>query len=211
MSVVTKRPSVDRVILHDVSWETYESLLKDFENKSSPRLAFDRGVLEIMSPYSEHEICNRTLASIVEIVLEEFDIDFEHTGSTTFKREVLKRGFEPDSSFYIQNVERIRNKKRIDLAIDPPPDLVIEVDLTNDSLDKFPLFAALGVPEVWRYEDGLEMLVLERGRYVQRPASIVIPPLSAKFVSELLESSQIMKRPAWLRQTRARIRGLIQH
>lgn len=209
MSVVTHRPSTNRVILHDISWETYERLLKDLENRSSPRLTYNQGVLEIMSPHLEHEESNRTLASIIEIALEESDLDFRRAGSTTFKREDLERGFEPDSCFYIQSVERIRGKKRIDLKTDPPPDLVIEIDLTNDSLDKFPLYAAIGVPEVWRFEETLEILVLDRGRYVRRAASVAIPILNEKLVLEMLQSSQSMRSPAWLRQTRKRIRALL--
>ena len=207
MSVVTNRPSTDRVILRNVSWETYERLLKDFESSSSPRLAFDQGVLEIMSPHLEHERANQTLATIVEIVLDELGLDFENAGSTTFKRETVKRGFEPDSCFYIQNVERIRNKKKIDMAIGPPPDLLIEVDLTHDSLNKFPLYAALGVQEVWRYEDTLEIWLLNRDRYVRHHSSVAVPILNDKLVSDLLESKQSMKRPAWLCQTRKRIRA----
>src|SRR5438270_13362339 len=111
MSVVTKRPSADRVIISNVSWETYESLLKDIENQSSPRLAYDHGVLEIMSPHFEHDRAKEILADIAKITLEQLDFDFEAAGSTTFKREALKRGFEPDSSFYIQNAARVRGKK----------------------------------------------------------------------------------------------------
>src|SRR5947209_10864271 len=146
MSVVN-RPSTDRVILRNISWETYERLLKDLENSSSPRLAYVEGVLEIMSPHLEHEGANNALATIVEITLEELDLDFENAGSTTFMREDLERGFEPDSCFYIQNVDRIRGKKKIDMHMDPAPDLLIEIDLTHDSLSKFALYAALKVPE----------------------------------------------------------------
>ena len=102
MSVATNRPSANRVIIQNVRWETYARLLKDLEQRSSPRLTSDRGVLEIMGPLFGHEECNRTLASIVEIVLEELEVDFKNSGSTTFKLESLERGFEPDSSFIIQ-------------------------------------------------------------------------------------------------------------
>ena len=209
MSVVTHRPSADRVILRDVSWETYERLLEDLKSRSSPRLAYDQGVLEIMSPHLEHDRTNRILATIVEIVLEELEVDFEAVGSTTFKRGALKRGFEPDSAFYIRSAERVRDKKKLDMEVDPPPELAIEIDLTNDSLDKFPLYAALGVPEVWRYEDTLEIWILDQGRYVQRHASVAIPVLNDKLITDLMESSLSMKRPAWSRQTRKRIRALI--
>src|SRR5438034_11138652 len=143
MSVVTKQSSADRVIIRDIRWETYESLLKDLENRSAPRLAYDRGVLEIMSPHFGHEEVNRALASIVEIVLEEMGVDFRNAGSTTFKREDQERGFEPDSSFYIAHVDQVRGKRKLDMDLDPPPDLLIEVDLTSNSLNKFPLYAAL--------------------------------------------------------------------
>src|SRR2546426_6098394 len=105
MSVIPKQSAADRVIIRNVSWSTYESLLKDLENSSAPRLAYDRGVLEIMSPHFGHEDVNETAATIVEIALEESDTDFRNAGSTTFKKENQERGFEPDSSFYIQNVD----------------------------------------------------------------------------------------------------------
>src|SRR5207245_11177543 len=117
MSVVN-RPSTDRVILRNISWETYERLLKDLENSSSPRLAYVEGVLEIMSPHLEHEGANNALATIVEVTLEELDLDFENAGSTTFIREDLERRFEPDSSFCIQNVDRIRRKKEVDTRME---------------------------------------------------------------------------------------------
>ena len=209
MSAVTKRPATNRVVVTNVSWETYESLLKDLENQSSPRLAYDQGVLEIMSPHFEHDRSNHILAAIAVIALEEMDVDFEGAGSTTFKREVLKRGFEPDSSFFIRNAERVRGKKRLDMEIDPPPDLLIEIDVTSDSMNKFPLYAALGVPEVWRYEDTVEIWVLDRGTYVRRHISAAIPILTEKVISEFMNSSLTMKRPAWSRQVRKRIRELI--
>ena len=139
MSVITKQSTADRVIIRNVSWATYESLLKDLDNSSAPRLAYDRGVLEIMSPHKGHEEINRTLAAIVEMVFEEMGSDYQNAGSTTFKKKDQERGFEPDSSFYIQNVNQVRGKKRLNMSIDPPPDLLVEVDLTNDSLNKFPL------------------------------------------------------------------------
>jgi len=205
MSVLTTRPPTDRVIVSNVSWETYESLLKDIENQSSPRLAYDHGVLEIMSPHFEHDRAKEILADIAKITLEQLDFDFEAAGSTTFKREALKRGFEPDSSFYIQNAARVRGKKRLDMEIDPPPDLIVEIDVSNDSLNKLPLYAALGVPEVWRYANAIEIWVLDESRYVRRSDSTAIPILNEKVISELMESSLTMKRPAWARQTRKRI------
>src|SRR3954462_13121446 len=148
-----------RVILHNTSWETYERLLADNENNSAPRFTYDRGELEIMSPSPEHEKFNRRIAQLVLAVSDELGIEAEDLGSTTFRREDLARGFEPDSCFYIQNEERIRGKGRIDLTVDPPPDLVIEIDITSPSFSKLPIYAQIGVPEVRRY-DGERMTIL---------------------------------------------------
>lgn len=197
------------MVIRNVSWATYESLLKDLDNSSGPRLAFDRGVLEIMSPHFVHEDVNRTLAAIVEMVLEESGTDFRNSGSTTFKKQDQERGFEPDSSFYIQNVDRVRGKKHLDMDLDPPPDLLIEVDLTHNSLNKFPLYAALSVPEVWRFEDSLEIWIFERDKYIRSEASHAIPILNEKLVSNLVESSLAEKRPAWLRHTRQQVQALL--
>lgn len=162
-----------------------------------------------MSPHAGHEEINRTLAAIVEIAFEEMGSDYRNVGSTTFKKKEQERGFEPDSSFYIQSVNQIRGKTRLDMSIDPPPDLLIEVDLTNDSLNKFPLYATLGVPEVWRFKGGLEIWLFNQGSYGRQASSHAIPILNEKLVSELVESSLITERPVWLRQTRPQIRALI--
>ena len=156
------------MLLRNVSWETYECLLKDLENASSPRLTYDHGVLEIMSPHLEHEELNRTLAAIIEIALEESDQDFRRAGSTTFRREDLERGFEPDSCYYIQSVVKIGCKKRIDLRIDPPPDLVIEIDLTSDSLNKFPYRKCGGIrrrSRSWSWNTTITFSVQQASQY----------------------------------------------
>ena len=119
-----KSPAEQKVLLSNVSWETYERLLKDHLDSSAPRFTYDRGMLEILSPSSEHEKLNRHIAQLVLAVTEEMGIEAEDFGSTTFRREDLERGFEPDSCFYIQNEEQVRGKDRIDLTVDPPPDLV---------------------------------------------------------------------------------------
>lgn len=189
-------PPEQRVILHNVSWETYERLLTDLQGSSAPRLTYDRGTLEIMSPSSEHERYNRTIAQVVEELAVETDIDLDNLGSTTFRREDLDRGFEPDSCFYIQNAPRVRGKKRIDLTVDPPPDLVIEVDITSPSLDKFSIFAQVGVPEVWRY-DGNRLMIfgLFEGDYQERDTSIAFPSTSSADVTDFIKDSESMSRP----------------
>src|SRR6516225_6867707 len=191
------------LILQDISWRTYEDLLADLRDRSAPRLTFDRGVLEIMSPTREHEQYNSAIALLVSTVAEELEIDVLNLGSTTFRRQDLMRGFEPDSSFYIKNLDSILGKSTIDLNVDPPPDLVVEVDITSDSLDKLPVFAALRVPEVWRYDGNrLSILVLDKDFYRESEASTVLRHLSARTLSEFIAQSRSLRSTAWLKNLR---------
>lgn len=202
-----KSPAGQRVVLSNVSWETYERLLEDHLDSSAPRFTYDRGMLEIMSPSPEHESYNRNIALLVEILAEELDVDVYDLGSTTFRREDLERGFEPDSCFYIQNEESICGKDRIDLSVDPPPDLVIEVDITSPSINKLPIYARLGVPEVWRYDGRkLEVLKLENDGYAEVAESAVLPSLTGSVLTELVERSKSSRRTAWLREVRQKAR-----
>ena len=193
-----------KIVLRPVQWETYERLLADLADSSAPRLTYDRGTLEIMSPLPEHERYNRAMAAIVDIVADEWDTDFDNLGSTTFRREDLERGFEPDSCFYIRHAEQIQGKRQIDLTLDPPPDLVIEIDITHSSLDKLALYAAMGVPELWRYDgQSVRILVLDAGAFEEQARSGALPGLDAAMLSTFMEESKTVKRTAWLRCVRA--------
>src|SRR5918995_2406382 len=198
-----KSPAEQRVVLHNISWNTYERLLADHENNSAPRLTYDRGELEIMSPSPEHEKFNRRIAQLVLVVAEELDIEAEDLGSTTFRREDLERGFEPDSCFYIQNEEQVRGKDRIDLAVDPPPDLVIEIDIISPSFSKLPIYAQIGVPEVWRYDgERMTILILEGSGYAESTESIVLPPVTNGVLTDFVEKSKTTRRTVWLQRVR---------
>lgn len=191
------------VILNGISWETYERLLAEHQDSSGTHFTYDRGRLEIMVLSAKHEKPNRALALVVEVFAEEKNIEIENLGSTTFKREDVDRGFEPDSCFYVQNAERVREKDEIDLTIDPPPDLVIEIDITSPSLKKFPLFAALGIPEVWRY-NGKHVSIWQRtaDAYVETENSTVLPGITREALNHLLGARTQMKRTAWVRHVR---------
>jgi Uma2 family endonuclease len=189
------------VILQGVSWQTYERLLADFENSHAAHFAYDQGVLEILVPSAKHEEPNRTLALLIEMVALEMDIDIRNLGSTTFKRVDMLRGFEPDTCFYIQRAEQISGKDDIDLMVDPPPDLVIEIDITHPSLNKLPIYAAVGVPEVWRYDGQVvTIFTLAQETYSPSNASTILPSVTSADLSRLLVASRQFKRPAWLRQ-----------
>ena len=203
-------PAEQRVLLHNISWETYERLLDERGESRVPRLAYDRGDLEIMSPSSEHESMAYFVGLLVAVLAEEMRVDAYGVGSTTYRRGDIGRGFEPDASFYIRNEERIRGKPRIDLSVDPPPDLVVEVDITSPSLDKFPIYARASIPEIWRH-DGEKLAIFElRGEeYVEVAESRTLSPLSSEALSSLIEESSSLDIVTWMRRVREWCRGNI--
>ena len=194
----------DGVLLHNISWSTYESLLRDHPDAASPRFTYDRGDLLIMVTSPEHERINRTLNLLVDLLAEEFQVQSCSFGSTTYKRKDLKRGFEPDSCFYFKNEERMRGKKRLNLAVDPPPELVVETDISSPSLKKLPLFAAFGISEVWRFDgQEMEILVLQDGEYCTRATSLALPKVTSEVITRFLHESFKMGRLEWIKQVRA--------
>ncbi len=197
-----------KVILHDVSWETYERLLADFVDSHAAHFAYDNGTMEIMVLSFEHERLTHTLTMLVELLADALEIDTEGTGSTTFRRADLAKGFEPDASFYFQHAALIRAQEQIDLNTDPAPELIIEVDITSPSLDKFPIFAALGVTEVWRH-DGAQVAIhcLVAGAYNDASESALLPGVTAALINQLLAASRMMKRGDWVRLVRASVQS----
>jgi Uma2 family endonuclease len=165
-SIADYRDAIDRLpegatlVLRDCSWDEYERLLDDLSDRPALRVTYDRGTLEIMSPKAEHEKYARFIDDLVRIVCDRRQMELEKVGSTTWKHRQLARGTEPDASYYVASAGRVIGKRTIDLESDPPPDLVVEIDVTNESLGKFSLYAALAVPELWRY-DGRTMQFYE--------------------------------------------------
>ncbi|MGH9388013.1 MAG: Uma2 family endonuclease [Vicinamibacteria bacterium] len=197
------------VLLRSVSWETYEKLLEDLSDCSVPHLTYDRGVLSIMSPTNEHEEYNRALNLIVEIVAAELEVRARVLGSSTFKRKDLRQGFEPDSCFYVASAKRIRGKKKLDLAVDPPPDLVIEIDITTSSIPKMPIFAHFGVPEVWQFDGrSLRMWKLQGDEYTSINRSLSFSILSPRVLEDFLAKSEKWEdRPRLVRFIREWVAG----
>jgi Uma2 family endonuclease len=203
-----------RTLLQNVSWDTYERLLSDHLGASTPHFNFDQGVLEIMSPSSEHEEYKQALTLLVEILADELGMDIRSLGSTTFRRSDLERGFEADACFYVQSAGMIEGKAHIDPAVDPAPDLVIEIEISTPALNKLPIYAAFKVAEVWRW-DGETLILLrlqdrqpEGPHYTESQASGVFPNTYAKDLSRLVEQSLSLRRTEWLRQVRRWVRGL---
>jgi Uma2 family endonuclease len=204
-----KSPAGHRVILHNTSWEIYERLMKERGESRVPRFAYDRGNLEIMSPSTEHESIVYYIGLLVAVFAEEAGVDLYGAGSTTFDREDLERGFEPDACFYVRNAQRVRGKPRIDLSLDPPPDLVIDVDITSPSLDKFPIYARANIPEIWRH-DGERLAVFEpRGEeYIEVAGSSTLPSLTSEALSKFIEEFSTLDIVTWMHRVRECARGV---
>ncbi|WP_089721395.1 Uma2 family endonuclease [Candidatus Entotheonella palauensis] len=197
-------PTETSVIIEGASWATYECLLEDFGDSRTTRMTYDQGTLEIMTPSYQHERLKSLLTTLFEAMATGLDLDFENAGSTTFKREEKARGFEPDACFYVQHVAAVRGKQRLDLTTDPPPDLVIEVDITHPSLGKLPIYAAVGVIEVWRC-DGYQVHMhrLIDGQYEPAETSAILTGVTKADVNRLLDLSEEMTRAAWIRHIQA--------
>jgi Uma2 family endonuclease len=199
------------LILHGVSWSTYKLLMADVGGGRAWRIAYASGVLEFRMPLEEHEETKRILEDFVTAIVDELGIEARSLGALTLEREELSRAIEPDSCFYIQNELRVRGRK-IRLPEDPPPDLAIESDRTNSSLNKHYIYAALGVPELWRYaKKTLQIYVLVEGQYQLSDRSLAFPCLPVSEVPVLIERSKEIGQRATVRLFRDRIRAVLQN
>ena len=190
----------DCVVLPRVSWETYEHLLSDDVERRVPRMTYDQGVLELVTPSKPHEVDAATITRIVDIVAAVLGIPIQSTASTTYRRQDLERGFEPDASFYVQNEERVRGRREVDLSVDPPPDIVLEMEMSRSARDKLPLFASMGIPEVWRCDgQRVSIFILDRdqGSYRESSHSLALPALTSEVLTQFLAESRTTLSPDW--------------
>jgi Uma2 family endonuclease len=177
--------------LEGISWDEYEQLLDELAEWPGVRVSYDHGRVEIMSPTTEHEEYKDLMLRIAHILAEELGVALEPRGSSTFKRRLLLRGAEPDASFYVKNAAAIVGKRRIDLSIDPPPDVIVEIDITSDSLNKFPIYVGLGVPEIWRYNGKRTYIYHLAGEdYVEASDSLSFHGLTAQAITDFIEQSK---------------------
>lgn len=202
-------PPGQRLVIKDVNWQEFEAILKEFGDRRVARIAYHRGIFEIRMPSPEHEVDKELIGDMVKILLEELEIDCECFGSTTFKSQMMESGIEPDQCFYIKNHEPMRGKRRVDLSVDPPPDLAIEVDVTSKT--QLDAYAALGVAELWRFEKSrLQICVLEAGELTSSNISPTFPALPiADLISGFVAQSLTEGRSPTLRAFRSRVRQLI--
>lgn len=167
-------PPGQTVVLEDISWDEFEAILKDLGESRGSRIAYDQGTLEIMTPFPEQYFNKEYISDFVKVLLEELDIEFCPLGSTTFKNQAMFKGIEPDSCFYIEHETAVRGKDRLNLTVDPPPDLVLEIDITNRFHPE--IYESLSVPELWQYNQGkLKFLLLVEGKYIESESSSNFP------------------------------------
>lgn len=194
-------------ILHDIDWQQFESILEELGEKRNTRIAYLDGELEIVMPLPHHEKVKVLISYFVQALLDELAIDFEGFGSTTFKDKAKKAGLEPDECFYIQNNVAMRGIRKLNMEIDPPPDLAIEVDVTSKT--KFDVYRILGVPELWVYEQVLKIYVLQNDEYIESEFSPTFGDIPVReIIPQFLELSFNEGRSAAMRAFRQWLRSV---
>lgn len=199
-------PPGHQLLIKDLSWTGYQNILTDLGSDRISRVSYCRGMLEIMVPFPEHEVGKVIIGDLIKALLEELDTEFWSLGSTTFDSEKMDAGVEPDDCFYIENEAKVRGKSRINLEIDPPPDLAIEIDITSRT--RFSNYEALQVPELWRWNGkDLEINVLLDGKYTKSDNSRIFANIPiAEIIPEFLSRSKTSGRNATMKAFRRLIR-----
>jgi len=191
-----------RVILHGISWQTYLQILTELGDHRASRLAYAQGVLEITMPSDRHETHKKLLERMIETLTEELNLPAKSFGSTTLNRADLEHGAEPDSCYYIQHVSQIQGRQ-VDLATDPPPDLVLEIDISSPSSRRIDIYRQLGVPELWCYSGGrVQMYRLQNGEYVPCDLSPSFPLVSTAVINQFLQQAETQDDTTFIRTWR---------
>ncbi len=207
LEAIKHLPEGGSLIVPNVSWQEYERLLDQLGDSNAVRVSYYRGRLEVMSPSQYHEMYKELLVRLADAMATRSDADMESRGSTTFRKGTFPGGAEPDTCFYVQNAHRIIGKREIDLRRDPPPDVVVEIDISSISTDKRDFYAHIGVPEIWRYGDTrLQILHLTEQGYAEAAHSLAFPALTAERLTQVLEQSKTDGQSAALRQFRKWLR-----
>jgi Uma2 family endonuclease len=185
VTVETPRPP-ERFLLSGVRWQTYREL-RDLPENERARMTYDGGDLEIRSPSRRHEHYARLIERLIHVWTEELGIEIQSCGSMTMQRDDLQRGFEPDNCYYVSHLGLVRGKEELDFSVDPTPDLAIEIEVSRKAINKMAIYAAFGVPEVWRYDgQTLQAHVLVEGRYQVQSRSDCFPEFPFSEVERLL-------------------------
>jgi Uma2 family endonuclease len=210
MSILSAQAET-RILIPNIAWEIFESLAAS--DCAGTRFTYNKGLLEIMSPSIEHEWLHRALGRMIDTITEELNIPVLSAGSTTLKLQLEERGLEPDECYYLANEARMRGKRELDLSIDPPPDLAIEVDISRSSIDKLAIYSAIGVPELW-FCNGESLRVYQLqddGRYLECESSAAFTFLDLKEIMRCIRRIEQLGETAWSRWFRGWVKGQYGH
>ncbi|MEG4320111.1 MULTISPECIES: Uma2 family endonuclease [unclassified Microcoleus] len=200
------------LVLHDISWETYEQLLEIFAERPTPRMTYYNGTLELMVPLPEHERYSWTIGRLIAALSEELGLEIIGLKSSTWRSKPKKAGKEADECFYIQNEAVMRGKLKIDLKTDPPPDLAVEMDLTSSSINQMAVYAELKVPEVWRWKKGkLTVNILTDTGYVESETSLAFGSFPVKELAGFMQLDSDKGENARIREFREWVRSHLQN
>jgi Uma2 family endonuclease len=209
-TAIATSPVTQHFALSSIPWQAYVGI-GDLMGEQPVRLTYARGTLELMTLSREHELLKSLLRRFVEIVAEETGIELASGGSTTFRRQDLERGLESDECYWIAHQAEVFGREQIDLTVDPPPDLALEIEISRNLLDRMAIYAALRVPEVWRY-DGQALSVLwlgEDGQYAAASSSLSFPFLPMAELERHLALRGTVGEMALARQFRSWVRTQI--
>ena len=187
LEVVEQLPADSFITLRHITWDEYETLLDQVGEAAGLRISYNDGTLQIMTLSPEHESYARFFESLMTTIRLRLRLNIRSFGSSTMRKRKQAKGTEPDACFYVQSAPLIGNRMRLDFATDPPPDVAVEVDMHHGFVDKFPIYAALGVPEIWHYDgERLRIHLLKQDEYVSANESQALPPLTSNILTDFL-------------------------
>ena len=208
--VAIKSLAETRTLLTNISWQTFKIMLAEMGSQRNNRLAYESGTVEIMTPLMPHENSNRLIEVFIGVMSEELGLEIKRTGSLTLTRDDLERGGEPDSSYYIQHESLVRGKENIDLATDPPPDLVLEVEYSRSAIDKLVLYASMKIPELWRFNGSvLRVYSLTDGQYTEVESSPTFNRIPVREIPRFLQQAKTKGENATIRDFRTWVKQQI--
>ncbi len=179
-----------RVVIHGVSWDSYLQIINALPQARSSRLTYDDGTLEITMPLEDHEFSGRLIERFILTLVELMGMRIKTMGSTTMNYPHLKQGAEPDNAYYIQNQPLVKGRN-VNFSQDPPPDLVVEVDITHTDIEKNKFYANIGVQEFWRFNGQVWLIYqLQNGSYIEVTASPTFPKVPKERLYAFLEQAK---------------------
>ncbi|NET48331.1 MAG: Uma2 family endonuclease [Merismopedia sp. SIO2A8] len=207
-------PPATRILLHGISWETYERLLGETGEHRTQRFTYRDGMLEIMVPLQQHEEPVRLLDDFVGVFVDALSLELLKLGSLTMQHSEQKKGLEPDGCFYIHNEAVVRGVETLDFSVHPPPDLVIEVDHSHGSLSKFPIYTALAIPEIWRLRKGILTIYIlnaDQTGHETSPVSLAFPDFPVQTLPYFLERAKVIGQRSAIRELTAQVQDIVKN